>query len=281
MRCSNFSPTPNIMVAVVRMPSWCAVRCTLSQSSVRHFRRAMRWRTSSSRISAPPPGMESSPASRRRLIVSSMLSPLTSAKWMISEAEKQCRWTLGKRCFMPLQLEIRMQPALHQHARAADFHRLADLSVDGLKIQHVSLGASGAFHGCVKSAESAVFSAEVRVINVAVNDVSDHAFGVQLAPERVCLHAQPDQVVRVEVVKCLLFCQGHDSHILVDSGCRQKRAVKKSDHLVSGASGHLSAWKYSIDGIHWPGGCDKAIRLDFYYLVQFSMRLQKLRGVGL
>src|SRR6478752_4797864 len=41
MRCSNVSPTPNIMVAVVHMPSLCAVRCTLSQSSVRHFRRAI------------------------------------------------------------------------------------------------------------------------------------------------------------------------------------------------------------------------------------------------
>ena len=32
---------PNIIVAVVRMPSWCAVRCTLSQSSVRHLSRAI------------------------------------------------------------------------------------------------------------------------------------------------------------------------------------------------------------------------------------------------
>ena len=28
MRCSIVSPQPNIIVAVVRMPSWCAVRCT-------------------------------------------------------------------------------------------------------------------------------------------------------------------------------------------------------------------------------------------------------------
>jgi len=41
MRCSMDSPTPNIMVAVVLMPSWCAVRCTSSQSAVRHFRRAI------------------------------------------------------------------------------------------------------------------------------------------------------------------------------------------------------------------------------------------------
>ena len=29
MRCSKVSPTPNIMVAVVRMPSWWAVRWTM------------------------------------------------------------------------------------------------------------------------------------------------------------------------------------------------------------------------------------------------------------
>ena len=91
MRCSRVSPQPNIMVAVVRMPSWCAVRCTSIHSCVVHFRRLMRWRTSSSRISAPPPGMESRPASLRRAMVSRRLRPLTSAMFMISGAEKQCR----------------------------------------------------------------------------------------------------------------------------------------------------------------------------------------------
>jgi hypothetical protein len=34
MRCSSVSPQPNIMVAVVRMPSACAVRCTSIHSGV-------------------------------------------------------------------------------------------------------------------------------------------------------------------------------------------------------------------------------------------------------
>ena len=45
MRCSSVSPQPNIMVAVVRIPSWCAVRCTSIHSCDRHFSRLMRWRT--------------------------------------------------------------------------------------------------------------------------------------------------------------------------------------------------------------------------------------------
>src|SRR5439155_12254552 len=48
-------------------------------------------RTSSSRISAPPPGMDCRPASIRRRMVSSTLSSLTSAMQRISGAEKQCR----------------------------------------------------------------------------------------------------------------------------------------------------------------------------------------------
>ena len=92
MRCSMVSPQPNIMVAVVRMPSGCAVRCTSIHSCVEHFSRLMRWRTASSRISAPPPGMESRPASRSRAMVSRRVRPLTSAMLVTSGAEKQCRW---------------------------------------------------------------------------------------------------------------------------------------------------------------------------------------------
>jgi len=92
------SPQPNIIVAVVRMPSECATRCMSSHSSEVHFSREMRARISSSKISAPPPGIESSPAAINRAIVSRTLRPETSAMQPISGAEKQCRWTCGKRC---------------------------------------------------------------------------------------------------------------------------------------------------------------------------------------
>src|SRR6185437_10893991 len=82
---------------------------------------------------------------------------------------------------IPLDLQVRMKAALHQYTRAADFHRLADLLVDGLKIQYISLGAPRPFHRRVESAEGAIFSAEIGVVDVAVNDVTDHAFRVQLS----------------------------------------------------------------------------------------------------
>jgi hypothetical protein len=47
---------PNIIVAVVRKPTRCAARITASHSSVVHLVET-RLRTSSSRISPPPPGM--------------------------------------------------------------------------------------------------------------------------------------------------------------------------------------------------------------------------------
>src|SRR5581483_8360387 len=84
-----------------------------------------------------------------------------------------------------------MQSALHQHTRPPEFYRLADLLVDGFEIQNVTLFGLRAFQGAVEGAESAVLGAEVGVIDVAVNDVGDHAFGVQLSPHRVRFHAMP------------------------------------------------------------------------------------------
>src|SRR5262249_31162218 len=111
--------------------------------------------------------------------------------------------------FIPLDLQIRMQPALHQHAGAADLHGLANLLVDRVKVQHIALGASRTFDRRVEGAESAVLGAEIRVINVAVDDVGDHTFRMQLAAYGIRLHADPDQIVRAEHLQGLGFGQGH------------------------------------------------------------------------
>ena len=57
------STLPNIMVALVRMPIEWASCMTLSQRAESILRGLRRLRTRSVSISAPPPGMESSPAS--------------------------------------------------------------------------------------------------------------------------------------------------------------------------------------------------------------------------
>ena len=84
---------------------------------------------------------------------------------------------------VPVDFEIGMQAALHQHARASEFDGLADLFVDGVEVEDVTFFCGGAFQRAVEGAESAVLGAEVRVINVAVDDVGDRALGMQLAAD--------------------------------------------------------------------------------------------------
>ena len=68
-----------------------------------------------------------------------------------------------------------------------------------------------AVHGerAVEGAEGAVLRAEVGVVDVAIDDVGDDAFGVEAAAHGVSLEAQADQVGGVEVVEGLLAGQGH------------------------------------------------------------------------
>ena len=111
--------------------------------------------------------------------------------------------------FIPLQLQLRMQAALHEHPGAAQFYRLPDFFVNGFKIEHITLGTAGALHRRIKRAEGAVFSAEIGVINVAVNDVSDHTFRMNLAAESIRLHAGPDKIVRPKQLQGLMFSERH------------------------------------------------------------------------
>ena len=75
-RSAGVSSEPNIIVAVVRMPSPCATRMTSSHVSVGILCGLISLRTRSTRTSAPPPGSEARPAACRRRSVSSIVSPL-------------------------------------------------------------------------------------------------------------------------------------------------------------------------------------------------------------
>ncbi len=212
------SPQPNIIVAVVRNPSEWAMRCTSSHSSLVHFKRAILPRISSSRISAPPPGIESSPASISRWIVSRTLSSLTSAMHSISGAEKQCRCTCGYRDLQRAQqilvvadLQVRMQSALQKNPCAAEFQHLVDFLVDALKRQDVAVFRA---QGPVERAERAIFRAEIRVIDVAVDLVSDHARIVFLQAQLMRGHADAHQVIGLQQFQRFLFT---DCHVKVPS----------------------------------------------------------------
>ncbi len=81
---------------------------------------------------------------------------------------------------VPVDLQIGMQPALHQHAGAAKFDRLANLVVDRVEVEDVAFFRRRPLQRAIKGAEGAVLGAEIRVINVAVDDVSDRALRMQL-----------------------------------------------------------------------------------------------------
>ena len=106
---------------------------------------------------------------------------------------------------VPIDLEIGVQSTLHQNSGAAKFDRLFYFVVDSVEVEDVSLFSFGSFQRPVKGAKSTVFGAKVRVINVAVDDVRDHTFGVQLAALRVGFHPQSDQVIGTEEIERLLF----------------------------------------------------------------------------
>jgi len=73
-RSGTVSTWPYIIVAVVDIPSLWACRITSSHSDDFVFFGAMMSRTRSTRISPPPPGIESSPESRSRESVSQIVS---------------------------------------------------------------------------------------------------------------------------------------------------------------------------------------------------------------
>ena len=107
--------------------------------------------------------------------------------------------------FVPLDLQVRMQAALHEHAGAAEFHRLADLVVDRFEFEDVSFFRRRPLQRPVKRAEGAVLGTEIRIVNIAVNDVGDHALGMQLAAHAVRFHADADQVIGTEHLDGLLL----------------------------------------------------------------------------
>ena len=106
---------------------------------------------------------------------------------------------------VPVYLQVGMQPALHEHAGAAQLHRLADLFVNGVEVEDVSFGGQLALQRPVKGAEGAVLGAEVGVVDVAVNDVSDHALGMQALAGRVGFHADADEIIGLEHLEGLLL----------------------------------------------------------------------------
>ena len=143
--------------------------------SVSHFSGAMRLRTRSTRISPPPPGMEPSPAALNSEITSRSGILKTSAKCWNSGGLNP--WILMCGYFVPdvpqqidipVELQLRVMPALHQNLHAAGRAQFIKLCIQLLVREDVVIGI---LLRPVKRAELAVNVADVGVVDVAIDDV--------------------------------------------------------------------------------------------------------------
>ena len=114
------------------------------------------------------------------------------------QVDREALLDAAEEVFVPLDLEVGVQAALHEDAGAAQIEGLLDLVEDDFLGEHVAFGVA---HGAVEGAEGAVLGAEVGVVDIAVDDVGDDALGVPLAADGVGLHADADEVIGAEQVE--------------------------------------------------------------------------------
>src|SRR3954467_15133581 len=88
----------------------------------------------------------------------------------------------AEQVLVPLDRQIRIVPALQQQLHAAERDRLVDLAEDLLEPEDVAFAGS---NGPVERAEVAARDADVRVVDVAVDDVSDDAVRVLAGADAV------------------------------------------------------------------------------------------------
>src|SRR6516225_2425147 len=93
---------------------------------------------------------------------------------------------------IPLDTQVRMQSTLHQNPGASKINRFLDLVEDLFLRQDVSFLVA---HRAIERAEAAILGAEVRVVDIPVDDVGNDAFRMKLLSHRIRRHPDPDKVV--------------------------------------------------------------------------------------
>ena len=81
----------------------------------------------------------------------------------------------AEQVLIPLQRQIRIVSSLQQELNAADGNRLVDLPEDLVETENVSIRRS---HVSIERTEVAFRDADVRVVDVAIDDVGDDAVRV-------------------------------------------------------------------------------------------------------
>ena len=101
----------------------------------------------------------------------------------------------AQQVLVPLDIKIRMQPALHQHTSAAEGYGLVDPLLDLFDRMNVGIRLP---RPTIERAEGADYIADVRVIYVAIDDVRDDVGRVVPHADLVCGESDSNEVVRFE-----------------------------------------------------------------------------------
>src|SRR5882672_706166 len=101
----------------------------------------------------------------------------------------------SQQVFIPFDVEVGVQSALHQNSGAAEGNRLIDLLADFFQRANVSVrGARPA----VERAEGTYDIADIRIVDVAVDYVSDNVVLVSPLANLVSRNADPGNIMRFE-----------------------------------------------------------------------------------
>ena len=138
--------------------------------------------------------MLSRPAATRRSITAAVDRPLSREMCRTSGGDNACSLNSGiprlhraEQILVPLEREIRVVAALQQQLVPADGNRLVDLPEDLLEAEHVAFAVAD---WPVERAEVAARDADVRVVDVAVDDVGDDAIRMLAGADAVSERTQ-------------------------------------------------------------------------------------------
>src|SRR5437660_11145082 len=110
----------------------------------------------------------------------------------------------AQKIFVPLNSKVRMQPALHQHARAAERNRLVNLRANLVDRAHVGVGRA---RPAIERAESTHDIADVRIVNVSIDDVGNYVIRMTSLPHFVGRGADASYVVGLEQRRAIIGVQ--------------------------------------------------------------------------
>src|SRR5437879_8080679 len=110
----------------------------------------------------------------------------------------------AKKIFVPLDPKIRMQSALHQNACATERNRLVNLRANLVDRAHVGVGRA---RPAIERAESTHDVADIRIVNVSIDDVGDDVIRVTRFANFISRGADASYVVGLEQFGAIIGVQ--------------------------------------------------------------------------